>query len=152
MGSVVGLCLYSQLVNLIFLLGQAVEYNWGMWLQICLVLSALLSHYVRPYELTSDNRQEQMSFLGLSLVLTVTNSGVRYAGAWKWYHISVVAFVILVSTASMVCVLVAASFSSTFGDTGLTQSLTVVHRCGFSGELRRRNQHEKHVSSAPRKI
>ena len=86
----VGLCLYSQLVNLIFLLGQAVEYNWGMWLQICLVLSALLSHYVRPYELTSDNRQEQMSFLGLSLVLTVTNSGVRYAGAWKWYHISVV--------------------------------------------------------------
>jgi hypothetical protein len=37
--------LLKMMVNLIFLLGQAIEYNWGMWLQICLVFAALLSHY-----------------------------------------------------------------------------------------------------------
>eukprot|EP01043_Picozoa_sp_COSAG02_P041328 COSAG02_NODE_3415_length_6782_cov_9.369295_2_plen_530_part_00 len=73
----------------------------GMWLQICLVLAGLLSHYQRPYVLRSDNRQEQMSFLGLSLVLTITNSGVTYSGGWRWYHVCVVVFVVLIMTASM---------------------------------------------------
>ena len=89
------------MVNLIFLLGQALEYNWGMWLQICLVFAALLSHYQHPYTLTSDNRQEQMSFLGLSLVLTITNSGVTYSGGWRWYHVCVVVFVVFIMTGSM---------------------------------------------------
>jgi hypothetical protein len=56
----------------------------------------------QPYVLKSDNRQEQMSFLGLSVVLTITNSGVTYSGGWQWYHIIVVVFVVVVSTGSMV--------------------------------------------------
>jgi hypothetical protein len=43
-----------------------------------------------------------MSFLGLSVVLTITNSGVTYSGGWQWYHIIVVVFVVVVSTGSMV--------------------------------------------------
>jgi hypothetical protein len=80
-----------------------------MWLQICLVLAGLLSHYQQPYVLRSDNRQEQMSFLGLSLVLTITNSGVAYSGGWNWYHVCVVVFVVLLMTASMVWIQVEAA-------------------------------------------
>jgi|EP01046_Picozoa_sp_COSAG06_P024971 hypothetical protein len=91
----------TQMVNMIFLLGQALEYNWGMWLQISLVFAALLSHYQQPYVLRADNRQEQMTFLGLSLVLTITNSGITYSGGWQWYHVCVVVFVVVLMTSTM---------------------------------------------------
>lgn len=83
--------LLKLLVNLIFLVGQAVEYNWGMWLQIALVSAALLSHFQQPYVLQEDNHQEQLSFLGLVVVLSVTNSGLVYhGGKWMWYHVVVI--------------------------------------------------------------
>ena len=90
------------LVNIIFIVGQTVEFNWGMWLQVLLVFSALLSAYQQPYVLKSDNRQEQMSFLGLSLVLSITNSGLpRTGGEWQWYHVVVILVVVVLSTGSM---------------------------------------------------
>jgi CRP-like cAMP-binding protein len=96
--------LLKLLVNVLFLIGQALEYNWGMWLQITLVLAALLSHFQKPYVLQDDNQQEQLSFLGLVLVLSVTNSGVVYAGSWLWYHVVVVGAVVGALTFSVVWV------------------------------------------------
>jgi hypothetical protein len=58
----------------------------GMWLQITMVLAALVSSRKSPYKLAADNRQEQMSFLGLSLVLSITSSGVPYSGGWTYWH------------------------------------------------------------------
>ena len=89
-------------VNVIFLVGQTVAFNWGMWLLVLLVFSALLSAYQQPYVLKSDNRQEQMSFLGLSLILSITNSGLAQTqGEWQWYHVVVVVVVVVLSTGSM---------------------------------------------------
>lgn len=92
----------TQVINVIFLLGQASEYNWQMWMQICLVFAALLSHFTSPYHLKADNRQEQMSFLGLSVVLTITTSGITYSGGWRWYHVCVVVSVVALMTILMI--------------------------------------------------
>lgn len=81
-----------------------------MWTQIVLVFAALLSHYNLPYEKTSDNRLEQLSFLGLSLILTVTSSGVMYAKGWKWYHLVVVMLVVALMCYSTAWILFMAYF------------------------------------------
>ena len=93
------------IVNLIFLVGQSKEFNWGMWLQVILVCSALLSHFQHPYILTADNRQEQMSFLGLAVVLSVTNSGIPYSGELRWFHSLIILFVVLLCTGSVVWII-----------------------------------------------
>ena len=93
--------LLKTVVNIIFLVGQSKEYNWGMWLQVLLVMAALLSHFQRPYILKSDNRQEQMSFLGLAVVLSVTNSGIPYSGNIRWFHSAIIVFVVLLCTGSL---------------------------------------------------
>jgi hypothetical protein len=110
------------LVNGIFLVGKALECmyskclmclfkllhitlscncadNWAMWLQITLMTAAFLSHYHHPYVLVSDNHQEQMTFLGLALTLSITNSGITYSGTWRWFHVLVVLAVVIIITA-----------------------------------------------------
>ena len=68
-------------------------------LQITLVFSALLSAYQQPYVLKSDNRQEQFAFLGLALVLSITNSGqADTEGGWEWYHVLLVVVVFIMFT------------------------------------------------------
>ena len=83
-------------------LGRSAEFNWAMWLQIVLTFSGLTSHYVHPYELKADNRSEQMTFLGLVAILSITNSGLSYSGQWQWYHILVISVVIILSICSTV--------------------------------------------------
>ena len=92
----IAILMLKLLVNGIFLVGKAMEYNWAMWLQIALMTAAFLSHYHHPYVLASDNHQEQMTFLGLALTLSITNSGVTYSGTWRWFHVLVVLAVVLV--------------------------------------------------------
>jgi CRP-like cAMP-binding protein len=70
-----------------------------MWLQITLMTAAFLSHYHHPYVLVSDNHQEQMTFLGLALTLSITNSGIVYSGTWRWFHVLVVLAVVFTITA-----------------------------------------------------
>ena len=63
-------------VNLIFLAGQFFpgQFEWGLWLQILLIFSALLSHRVEPYASQGDNFMEQVAFLLLACVLSIVNS------------------------------------------------------------------------------
>ncbi len=63
-------------VNLIFLAGQFFpgQFEWGLWLQILLIFSALLSHRVEPYVSQGDNFMEQVAFLLLACVLSIVNS------------------------------------------------------------------------------
>ena len=95
----IAILMLKLLVNGIFLVGKAMEYNWAMWLQIALMTAAFLSHYHHPYVLASDNHQEQMTFLGLALTLSITNSGVTYSGTWRWFHVLVVLAAVLVGVA-----------------------------------------------------
>ena len=63
------------------------------------MFSALLSAYQQPYVLKSDNRQEQFAFLGLALVLSITNSGqADTEGGWEWYHVLLVVVVFIMFT------------------------------------------------------
>lgn len=63
-------------VNLIFLAGQFFpgQFDWGLWLQILLIFSALLSHRLEPYVAQGDNFMEQVAFLLLACVLSIVNS------------------------------------------------------------------------------
>ena len=63
-------------VNLIFLAGQFFpgQFEWGLWLQILLIFSALLSHRLEPYAAQGDNFMEQVAFLLLACVLSIVNS------------------------------------------------------------------------------
>ena len=66
--------LLKLVINVIFLLGKSRDFRWGMWLQITLVASALVSHWVRPYVLMNDNRFEQLVFLCIACALGILNS------------------------------------------------------------------------------
>jgi hypothetical protein len=66
--------LLKLVINVIFLLGKTRDFRWGMWLQITLVASALISHWFRPYVLMNDNRFEQLVFLCIACALSVLNS------------------------------------------------------------------------------
>lgn len=63
-------------VNVIFLAGQLFpgQFDWGLWLQILLIFSALLSHRLEPYVAQGDNFMEQVAFLLLACVLSIVNS------------------------------------------------------------------------------
>ena len=43
-----------------------------------------------------------MSFLGLAVVLSVTNSGIPYSGELRWFHSLIILFVVLLCTGSVV--------------------------------------------------
>eukprot|EP01045_Picozoa_sp_COSAG04_P005005 COSAG04_NODE_226_length_19492_cov_9.475790_2_plen_1389_part_00 len=90
-------------VNTIFLLGDVLgpgSFDYGTWLQVLLMSAALLSHWQQPYLSVEDNRQEQMSFVGLSVVLSVTNSGALHGEDWHFSHVFVVVMVVVLSVAT----------------------------------------------------
>eukprot|EP01043_Picozoa_sp_COSAG02_P035130 COSAG02_NODE_2496_length_8683_cov_41.529473_3_plen_1883_part_00 len=67
--------LLKLFVNMIFICGQIIPtFEWGLWLQILLILAALVSHRVAPYVSPADNFMEQVAFLLLACALSVVNS------------------------------------------------------------------------------
>jgi hypothetical protein len=65
------------LVNFIFIAGDSLSFNWGMWLQIVLITAALISFWIKPYIVANDNALEQVIFLSLATVLSIINSGLE---------------------------------------------------------------------------
>jgi hypothetical protein len=62
-------------VNVLFLVGEITPtFNWGVWLQLALILVAMISKLVHPYLRTRDNVLEQVTLLLLAGVMCIVNS------------------------------------------------------------------------------
>ena len=55
--------------------GQFYLFDWGVYLQVLLLLTALISHKVQPYILSNDNFLQQAVLLVLAAMLSIVNAG-----------------------------------------------------------------------------
>ena len=55
--------------------GQFYSFDWGVYVQVLLLLTALISHKVQPYILSNDNLLQQAVLLVLAAMLSIVNAG-----------------------------------------------------------------------------
>ena len=61
-------------INMLSLFGAASNFMWTLWLQVVLILTALVSNHLQPYVQASDNQLEQVALLLLACVLGIVNA------------------------------------------------------------------------------
>lgn len=116
-------------VNVMYIVGTVVNYDFEMWLQVVLIFAALFSSFMEPYANLRDNRLEQMTFLGIAAVISATKLGLaetleeelseEQATAWSMLRVPGMWLVVLVLVC--MCTMFAHDYRTVSGQAMATQ-------------------------------